>query len=376
VRYSYTTPISQTLDDVTRQYGPNWPDYKQRLKTGKLATTRQSVYGETVEYAPGYGSATYLSGAPNTVDYAIAEGKVTPTIAIDGNIDDVSTSKATSRALSAITSAVRDELTSFNGGNFLGEIAETIRMIKSPAKALRRGVDKYVHAARRNARGRLKAADQRRILSDTWLEHSFGWRPLIADLDDLSSTLASRSLEPEPFSIVKRSAVDEESSIGTKRITLACGVRGEYDEVTTTRAIRKFKACVKLSLPNQGLRKWGLSPDTFVPTAWELIPYSFMVDYFTNVGDVINAWSLPTGSVRWVETVLVREQSVSHQGGRFLPLSEDWVGTFYVGTYRVTRRSVYRDQWTASLVPDFRFELPGRNSQWLNIGALAGSRRL
>lgn len=61
-----------------------------------------------------------------------------------------------------------------------------------------------------------------------------------------------------------------------------------------------FKFAPEREVPDN--RDWhtrmGLTIQEFVPTVWELIPYSFVVDYFTNIGDVVNyAYS---ANLNWV----------------------------------------------------------------------------
>jgi hypothetical protein len=34
---------------------------------------------------------------------------------------------------------------------------------------------------------------------------------------------------------------------------------------------------------------FGFNPQNFIPAAWELLPWSFLADYFTNIGDILTA---------------------------------------------------------------------------------------
>jgi hypothetical protein len=43
----------------------------------------------------------------------------------------------------------------------------------------------------------------------------------------------------------------------------------------------------------------GFSWESFVPTVWELVPYSFILDYFTNIGDVLSAGLLVQSHLAW-----------------------------------------------------------------------------
>jgi hypothetical protein len=44
---------------------------------------------------------------------------------------------------------------------------------------------------------------------------------------------------------------------------------------------------------------FGFTPSEFVPTAWELLPYSFLVDYFTNIGDILSSSVTSTARLAW-----------------------------------------------------------------------------
>lgn len=45
---------------------------------------------------------------------------------------------------------------------------------------------------------------------------------------------------------------------------------------------------------------FGLRPDQIIPTAYELIPWSWLADYFTNTGSILSAYSQSQAAVRYV----------------------------------------------------------------------------
>jgi hypothetical protein len=45
--------------------------------------------------------------------------------------------------------------------------------------------------------------------------------------------------------------------------------------------------------------RWGFNPAQFLPTAWELLPWSFLVDYFATIGDYLDASFTNTATLKW-----------------------------------------------------------------------------
>lgn len=121
-------------------------------------------------------------------------------------------------------------------------------------------------------------------VGNVWLEYHFGWEPLIKDVH-AACTLLSDPLEP---SFVKVSGKPQtlrafiadyggcsNSSLGKAWIELNGKIRS------------KGGAKIAISNPNLYLaNRLGLVNPAAV--AWELVPFSFVVDWFVNVSDVIN----------------------------------------------------------------------------------------
>lgn len=119
----------------------------------------------------------------------------------------------------------------------------------------------------------------------SWLEFSFGWAPLVGTvLDameatgaDFPKTEVKASLTREyNFNIPER--YDKDTRIESGRVTRFMKI--SYDATVTN--------------PNTWLlgRLGLLNPAEWV---WEAIPYSFFVDYFVNIGDLIHNMSKYAG---------------------------------------------------------------------------------
>lgn len=276
------------------------------------------------------------------------------------------------------------------GGVALGELRETLRMIKNPAAALRKRVDSWhrkamklraqrARALRSNRdRGRVKR-EVLRDLGNSWLENAFGWQPLLNDIDDGARALARLNTETFGIKTINarggRSAAYGSNTVSTLSGNL-CSIRKVVSKPgwADVRMHGKVKADVGNPITMKA-RLLGFSAQDFVPTLWELTPWSFLIDYFTNIGDVLEGWSWGTTGLRWVETNESRRGQLVYTYTPF-KLSNTRLVSQQNGRFVTEYHVVYRGRYFGGFTPDVIWRIPGFGSKkWVNIAGLVAARR-
>lgn len=308
--------------------------------------------------------------------------------------------KADNEAKTKYISAANDAIQVLQSGELIGEFAELTRQVSSPGKALRSGLGDYIRAIRnrtasfRNRRGSsyFYSRQQAQVIRDTWLEYSFGWRPLINEIDqvidyvnekDPTSRLDIRNIQG--VGRAKESVWLETTK--TQRTIGIPGIKARQRGFAEVIVIYRGQAGMANNAAGYVAEKVGFAPTQWLPTAWELLPYSFLLDYFANIGDMIYAFSFPTSSLRWTMKTVVKTSE-----GRFVDIeplykyNDNIQGQapykFYTTkeAYGVrgasTRlKTVERGPYSGSFIPTLEFSIPGSGTKWLNMGALfLGSR--
>jgi hypothetical protein len=212
------------------------------------------------------------------------------------------------QALSRLNSAVRGGV---DLGVSLAEAGQTIRMLRALAD-----VRRYANVS---------GFGSGRDLANGWLEWQYGWRPLMNDVFGAAE---------EAFNIVlkviktfRASAIQPLSGLGNIERFI-----GENSWHVTSKGSGK-QACrfvVTLELPGATLDRWStLNP---VGLAWELIPYSFVVDWFYDVGSFLrNAETALLYDTRfvsgYVSQLYVYDGTEEAYGGQRIPPGSGFIST-------------------------------------------------
>lgn len=364
------------------RYGLNSHDWKERIRRHAQATN--FLLATEDSYSPGGGFATirYRNNSTlNTFGREISGGWVRATR--PGNPDQLSVSQAQSNAKMTFLKKVYESQTEFQTGVFLKEFSKTLSLVRNPAHRLQNGLRFYLNQVKSSiVKGNRRASMNK--ASKLWLEGQFGWRQLYNDTLSGAKALAKANSEPWVRKIrVTGWGSDTESS------NSGIGISFSPISLATTDFFLNQVSCeivgaVKIQNRDGGrARQFGLFPENFVPTVWELIPYSWVVDYFTNVGDILNASAAHVGSIAWnsmttkslcrTETRVTADNTSLSSGLTELYRYMDLTPSIYERK-RLVRTAV--DDWSIDPFASLQFETPGANwVKWLNLGALLGANK-
>jgi len=367
------------------EHGPNIPDWYQRIKTGRDATTYLYGRSQTMKVSQwGHVLFRWYSDYGPTVKRRIGmvQGAIaylpmpkyrSADVALEARVD--------AEALGNFMKSVQNSQTALAGGTVLGELRETIAMVKSPVRSLRRGMRDYLDKIRKvQSKVRTPEAASK-VVSDTYLEYAFGWRPLISDIQDGVQALSDLSKDLHPWHNVSGTASDEVVS----RIRYPDANIGYVRFKCPYAEIRRFEVKYRGQVSgetNQFLadaRTFGFTPWEIAPTIYQLLPWSFLVDYFSNLGTIVTAASYASSGINWVNRTYCRE-SINRSLGGYSYLFDSSIiygirfERFKQYKAETKSREVERAPYTGSLVPRLHVSLPDADSvKWVNVAALIRS---
>lgn len=193
---------------------------------------------------------------------------------------------AYAKAYAKLTDSLQD---SSSWGTNAAEFHQSISMIAGRATQLLRftnAIKKLDVIGAAKALG-VKPIKKRHIksASNLWLEYHFGWDPLVKDIGSAVDTLTQK---PFPKTIRGRAAGSQDLSASTSDSS------GSYRLKLLVKC--KVMIQVRVTVSNQNLANanaLGLVNPAVV--AWDLVPFSFVVDWFSNVGQVLGSFSTFVG---------------------------------------------------------------------------------
>jgi hypothetical protein len=178
----------------------------------------------------------------------------------------------------------------FNAAVNLGELKESVSMIASTARSLAQA---YVNLKRANVPGALKSLgikpktsvvrDVQHNLRDSaasaWLGLTYGWSPLLGAVDDAAKA-AAHHLRPRKVRVTARRKLRGPS--------IYEGSSGLVAETVSDRSVNLIWL-IEEEAKFSALEEFGFTSPSLV--AWELMPFSFVADWFIPIGNFLSARS-------------------------------------------------------------------------------------
>jgi hypothetical protein len=382
----YSNSGVYTITGNNYRYGQGCFNWRLKIRGGTDATTVCNGVKQTVEWSPGT-LTTRLKMWP-TLDIPISvETSVGAPLCVPQSPSHDTVTSLHDQAILGVLRKIDNYQRQFQGGVFAGEIGEAIGLVMGGTRGLAKELTKYFKKAKR-VRGKINwKIDWKRKnkqLSELWLEHNFGIAPLLGDIDDAMHALATalnRVPRRQIVSYTARSTTVDSKLVSSNTV----GNYGYYTQTSTTTTERmcRVKAMIEVDVlghDNSGFDLFGIGFSNFVPTVWELLPWSFVVDYFTNVGNILQAVTVDISTVRWacitdravaihrVETLPDQEAAKVALGNKLIGMHGS-LGTSVAKYYEYTRSPCLLQLSSSALT----FGLPGLK-QLSNLGALGGAR--
>lgn len=364
-----------TGNDYVAQ-GKSPDNWKHLLAICQSATSNHN--GRLTQCKPILGTSLYtyadksvdvISGYIDTSCYSIPD----PPNGLSVNVD------ADNQAKARLLDSYQRIMNTWRGGNFLAEIRETIELLKHPVKAFYHRTYKFAGEVKRL--GKIYRADPHRYgkeLANAWLAYIFGIKPLVSDANDLSQALYK--LGTSSFDRVKLYGHGHASTSTVSQISWNCTVSGHpnvgqvQDKVVKMDSDVKYKGAIKRRpLDNRLIiRQFGVGVYDIIPAVWEAIPWSFFIDYFVNVQEVLDGMRLCQADLAWLEKAW-RNAQVNRTSEPRLAVQPGTTHWSCAGGGGWTLCSMHqRTALTTMPYPSFYFKFPGLTSlKWLNIAALS-----
>lgn len=239
----------------------------------------------------------------------------------------------------------------------LAELDKTVDMLNRPINKLSR-----LLSAAGNAVSRVGGTRRflERELADLWLAYRYGIRPLVQDMSNVISALKKTSLSNKFERRTSRNTVQRHVSRFENGFGLDDVTRTDWllrvDEYVTARAMTLDQIELTIS-DDLGFTSKGL---TTLP--WELVSYSFVADWFLNIGDLLGAL-VPAGpGWKSLGSCLVMDKVVTntYTAKSTVSTSSAWNLTRGVtGTVAITYHLKWRQGLEAPglvIKSDFRFD--------------------
>lgn len=202
----------------------------------------------------------------------------------------------------------------------LAELRDSLELLHSLIKSAIHPIQ-----ALRSLSLKYKRSVDKSLWADAWMQYRYGIMPIIYSIHDVIETMKRSKLAYRTERVSRPLEWSATSQVGTGSQfyeTLVSTVR-----VTGTGKVKASGSEILRLIDNLSINPFK--------TAWELIPFSFVVDWFVNVGSFIEA---QTGSLM----LFAPERSFCYA------IKEQTVRSVYFRDFHDDRRTVWTGPWTVA----------------------------
>lgn len=325
------------------------PGYKKIMARGGIVNNSMHLFRVTLES----GDSTLVVGEPGTSDLALRFhgdcGKYFQDLALRPVTPSCWDVEGLRQLVLAKVYADSNKA-AVMGGELLATMETTASMLRRP---LAGAVDLLRQMAKYKAKHRGKTLKSAlKAESGAWLETRYGWIPLVLDGREIMKQFNTSFERMRERRLVARSSVSRNlrSSRTYADYQTSDGIRLS-GTTTVSRKVRVAAGYIYTlaaeELDSDMLKRIaGMDNRDLIPTLWELVPMSFVADWFYNTGtwlEAINPREGVQGLTAWVTVV---DEIVTDINGTWSYNRKGALPKWYTATYAPVREKtvdVFRD---------------------------------
>jgi hypothetical protein len=248
-----------------------------------ISNTPYSVYGSFNEdFAAGYNRYTIVDHKyvllPFTIVKGVSSAEILSQVSIRTDVDaPLFPDAIEARNRGLLNASRRAE------AQALVTIAETQKTVNMVVGLIPRLFNWFMDIYRSLKRFQIKKLFD--ITSDIWLEIRYGWRPLYGDIQNIQKALQPARIKGIHATYGSDAATFEDEC---RSYHQAFNLKVfNLNHKVTKKAIAKSGFTYILHEDNNVLDRLGLHFESLLSTAWELIPFSFIIDWFVDLGGLL-----------------------------------------------------------------------------------------
>lgn len=379
--------------------GERVPDWKEKLRLGSDATSAFTSNRFKLM------SSTPLILQVNGVAKPPGTSRVVHTVRgynkpfghtkqhLDGNF-----SKANAIALTQIYRKMNSEITHVSVPTSLLEFVDVIRQFGSPMRSILKLTESHINRLYLQKRGikaiKYNSTQWAKVASDSYLEYAFGLAPLINDTKDVAEALAryideAQVVRPKQR-LVGRGLEEIAASVTSLDVVpdTWAAVRSNTKTVTQKKVqyVAGFSAYPTADPGSQDrlMQLLGFRAESWIPAIWEAVPWSWLVDYFTNVGDLLKSLEASTIKPTWISKTETSQTEFTIAEAFDVTTTAQLFNSFWCvyrsnscvqGTSKSRLTTVARTKPPKLGFPDVYFRLPTEIRQMANMTAVVMGMR-
>nr|WBY66484.1 MAG: hypothetical protein [Eriocheir sinensis solspivirus 2] len=278
----------------------------------------------------------------------------------------------------------RAQTDAWDTATFLAEFGKTIEMLTTFYGRWKLFYERLLRAAE-NKRKRFKTFGD--AFSNAWLEARYGFRPLYYDMLSIQETIKRmqdgtrsplcRGWEAEESSPATASSLSDDGTYRISQITQSgLVVKNTFSASGTGTSQIQLVSRTVGARASVGVEVTTRELTLFDPaiTAWELVPFSFVMDWFITVGDAVSAFSpFATGAFKYATYSLTQTETRTITS---VPYASGYTQDRGMSPSVYTETTITSSRVPATVTPTLSFKVNVNASKIVDLVALAWSLKL